>query len=145
MRRRGENYSDAILRPARGCAVEGATAAFGTPDLPSRFRTLGRQTATVLVVGEEMSARGLYRTKTRKGGAEYARVVYGIASPPGEIPRPLYEARECEPPFDTLPTKEEHEAARASNDTDIGEEAYKAIYNRLSEVGLLGPDDDRVD
>ena len=60
-----------------------------------------------------------------EGGAEYARVVYGIASAPGEIPRPLYEARECEPPFDTLPTKEEHEAAQASksDEADSGEVA----------------------
>src|SRR5271163_325121 len=70
-----------------------------------------------------MSARGLYRGKMPEGGAEYARVVYGIASPPGEVPRPLYEARGCEPPFDTLPTREEHEAdrARSSDEADSGE------------------------
>ena len=85
----------------------------------------------------EMSGRGLYRTKMPDGLAEYARVVYGIASPPGEVPRPLYEARGCEPPFDTLPTREEHEAGRASNsdEADGGEavtvslsaEAYAVI------------------
>jgi hypothetical protein len=74
------------------------------------------------------------------GLAEYARVVYGIASAPGEVPRPLYEARGCEPPFDTLPTKEEHEAARASDsdEVDSGEavtvslsaEAYAVIADR---------------
>jgi hypothetical protein len=93
-----------------------------------------------------MSARGLYRTRTPDGGAEYARVVYGIASPPGEIPRPLYEARGYKPRFDTLPTKGEREAAQASNNTneaEIGEEAYTAIYNRLLELGLLGPTDER--
>jgi hypothetical protein len=86
-----------------------------------------------------------------EGGAEYARVVYGIASAPGEIPRPLYEARECEPPFDTLPTKEEHEAAQASksDEADSGEvatvslsaEAYAAIADRApdpSEADNLG-------
>jgi hypothetical protein len=98
-----------------------------------------------------MSARGLYRTKTPEGGAEYARVVYSIASPPGEIPKPLYEARGYEPPFDTLPTREEHEArARNSEETDGSEEvvtvslsaeAYTAIADRTpdpSEVDDLG-------
>jgi hypothetical protein len=99
-----------------------------------------------------MSARGLYRTKTPVGGAEYARVIYGIAAPPGEIPRPLYEARECEPPFDILPTKEEHEAVRASksNEADNGDvvtvslsaEAYAAVADRApdpsEEDGLGG-------
>jgi hypothetical protein len=98
-----------------------------------------------------MSARGLYRTKTPEGGAEYARVVYGIASPPGEIPKPLYEARGYEPPFDSLPTREEHEArARNSEDADGGDEvvtvslsaeAYTAVANRTpdpSEVDDLG-------
>jgi hypothetical protein len=87
-----------------------------------------------------MSARGLYRTKMPEGGAEYARIVYGIASPPGEIPRPLYEARGFEPPFDALPTKEEHEAAqgRKSDGVDGGEaitislsaEAYALVADR---------------
>jgi hypothetical protein len=99
-----------------------------------------------------MSARGLYRTKTPEGGAEYARVVYSIASPPGEIPKPLYEARGYEPPFDTLPTREEHEArARNSEETDGSEEvvtvslsaeAYTAIADRTpdpSEVDDLDP------
>jgi hypothetical protein len=93
-----------------------------------------------------MSARGLYRTKMLEGGAEYARVFYGSASPPGEIPRPLYEARGYKPRFDTLPTKGEGEAAPASNSTnevDIGEEAYTAIYDRLLGLGLLGPADER--
>jgi hypothetical protein len=72
----------------------------------------------------KMSGRGLYRTKMPDGLAEYARVVYGIASPPGEVPRPLYEARGCEPPFDTLPTREEHEAARASNSDEAPDEAH---------------------
>jgi hypothetical protein len=74
-------------------------------------------------------------------GAEYARVFYRNASPPGEIPRPLYEARGYKPAFDTLPTKGDGEAAQASNtnETDIGEQAYTAIYNRLLEVGLLEP------
>jgi hypothetical protein len=99
-----------------------------------------------------MTARGLYRTKTPEGGAEYARVVYGIASPPGEIPKPLYEARGYEPPFDTLPTREEHEAARARNpeETDRSEEvltvslsaeAYTAVVDRTPdpcEVDNLG-------
>jgi hypothetical protein len=98
-----------------------------------------------------MSARGLYRTKTPAGGAEYARVVYGIASPPGEIPKPLYEARGYEPPFDTLPTREEHEArARNCEEADGGEEvvtvslsaeAYIAVADRTpdpSEVDNLG-------
>jgi hypothetical protein len=88
----------------------------------------------------KMSGRGLYPTKMPDGLAEYARVLYGIASQPGEVPRPLYEARGCEPPFDTLPTKEEHEAARAGNsdETDNGEavtvslsgEAYAVIADR---------------
>jgi hypothetical protein len=90
-----------------------------------------------------MSARGLYRTKASDGGGEYARVVYGIASPPGEIPRPLYEARGYKPRFDTLPTKGERAAALASNAAKAGEEAYAAIYDRLFELGLLEPADER--
>ena len=91
-----------------------------------------------------MSGRGLYRTKMPDGLAEYARVVYGIASPPGEVPRPLYEARGCEPPFDTLPTREEHEAARARNsdEADSGEavtvslnaEAFGVIADRAPDA-----------
>ena len=94
-----------------------------------------------------MSARGLYRTKTPKGEAEYARVFYGNASPPGEIPRPLYEARGYKPRFDTLPTKGKGEATQASNNTkeaDIGEEAYTAIYNSLLGLGFLGAADERL-
>jgi hypothetical protein len=75
-----------------------------------------------------------------ESGAEYARVFYRNAYPPGEIPRPLYEARGYKPRFDTLPTKGEGEAAQASDntkETDIGNEAYMAIYNRLLEAGLL--------
>ena len=89
-----------------------------------------------------MSARGLYRTKMPESGAEFARVFYGNSAPPGEIPRPLYEARGYKPRFDTLPTRGDSEAASTSNNTneaDIGEQAYTAIYNRLLEVGLLGP------
>jgi hypothetical protein len=92
----------------------------------------------------EMSGRGLYRTKMPDGRAEYARVLYGIASAPGEVPRPLYEARGCEPPFDTLPTKEEHEAARARNsdEADSGEavavslsaEAFAVIADRAPDA-----------
>jgi hypothetical protein len=86
-----------------------------------------------------------------ESGAEYARVVYGIAFEPGEIPRPLYEAGEYEPPFDALPTKEEHEATRArkSDEVDSGEvvtislsaEAYALIADRApnpSEEDNLG-------
>ena len=62
-----------------------------------------------------MSARGLYRTKMLESGAEYARVVYGIASAPGEIPRPLYEARGYKPRFDNLPTRGGIEARQLSN------------------------------
>ena len=93
-----------------------------------------------------MSARGLYRTKMGEGGAEYARVFYDSASPAGEIPRPLYEARGYKPRFDTLPIKTEGAAAQASNrdEVNIGEEAYTAIYNCLSEVGLLEPANKRV-
>ena len=76
-----------------------------------------------------------------EGGAEHARVVYGIASAPGEIPRPLYEARGCGTPFDTLPTKKEHEAASKSDEADGGQvvtvslsaEAYAAIADRAPE------------
>ena len=98
-----------------------------------------------------MSARGLYRAKTPEGG-EYARIVYGIASAPGEIPRPLYEARGCEPPFDTLPTREEHEAAQARKSGEangdevvtisLSAEAYAVIADRApdpsEEDGLGG-------
>ena len=92
-----------------------------------------------------MSTRGLYRTKMPESGAEYAHIFYRNASPPGEIPRPLYEARGYKPRFDTLPIKREGEAAQASdntNGTGIGEQAYTAIYNRLLEVGLLEPNDE---
>jgi hypothetical protein len=51
-------------------------------------------------VRRAMRATGLYRTKMSDRGAEYARVVYRTASPPGAIPRPLYEARGYAPPFD---------------------------------------------
>jgi len=91
-----------------------------------------------------MSGRGLYRTKMPDGRAEYARVVYRIASPPGEVPRPLYEARGCEPPFDTLPTREEHEADRARNsdEADSGEavtvslsaEAFAVVSDRAPDA-----------
>ena len=91
-----------------------------------------------------MSGKGLYRTKMPDGLAEYARVVYGIASPPGEVPRPLYEARGCEPPFDTLPTREEHEAARASNSDEahsgeavtvsLSADAYAVIADRTPDA-----------
>jgi hypothetical protein len=86
-----------------------------------------------------MNARGLYRIKMPESGAEYARVFYDNATSPGEIPRPLYEARGYKPRFDTLPPKGEGEAAPAAstNEVDIREEAYAAIYNRLLEVGLL--------
>ena len=36
---------------------------------------------------QSMAAKGIYRTKTPKGGAEYAFVAYGVASKLGEIPR----------------------------------------------------------
>jgi hypothetical protein len=78
-----------------------------------------------------MSTRGLYRNKMPDSGAEYARVFYhnNNASSPGEIPRPLYEARGYKPAFDNLPTKGDGEAAQGSNntnETDIGEQAYTA-------------------
>ncbi len=60
-----------------------------------------------------MAAKGIYRTKTPKGGAEYAFVAYSAASKLGEIPRQRYEAQGYEPPFDYLPTKEEYEARKA--------------------------------
>ena len=93
-----------------------------------------------------MSARGLYRTKMPEGGAEYARVFYGNATSTGDIPRPLYEARGYKPRFDTLPTRGEGEAAPASstNEADIAEEAYTAIYNHLLEVGLLEPNEESL-
>jgi hypothetical protein len=87
-----------------------------------------------------------------ESGAEYARVFYRNASLPGEVPKPLYgeipkllyEARGYKPRFDTLPTKGEGESSQTSdntNETDIGEQAYMAIYKRLLEVGLLEPND----
>ena len=80
-------------------------------------------------------------------GAEYARVVYRIASPPGEIPRPLYEARGYEPPFDTLPTKREGEAVQASNtdEADSGDvvTCHAAISHQLTQ--LRGPNDESFD
>ena len=80
-----------------------------------------------------MSARGIYRTKTPEGGAEYARVVYGIASLPGEIPRPLYEARGYEPAFDTLPTKGEGEAAQASSTEEADSGDVVTAYSAFSD------------
>jgi hypothetical protein len=104
---------------------------------PGDFYNNWRKTWSIL-----MSTRGLYRTIMPESGAEYARVFYRNASPPGEIPKPLYEARGYKPRFDTLPTKGEGESAQTSdntNETDIGEQAYMAIYKRLLEVGLLEP------
>lgn len=58
-----------------------------------------------------MSAKGVYRTRTPASGAEYAFVDYGVASSLGDtVPRDLYETNGYEPPFDSLPTKEEFEA-----------------------------------
>jgi hypothetical protein len=56
-------------------------------------------------------ARGLYRSRTRESEAEYAFVDYGVRSSLGAIPRILYDAQAYQPPFDTLPTKEQYEAA----------------------------------
>jgi hypothetical protein len=85
-----------------------------------------------------MSARGLYRTKTPDGGAEYARVVYGIASAPGEIPRPLYEARGYKPRFDNLPTRGEIEARQLINVEEADSRdvmiARTAISDRLTRL-----------
>jgi hypothetical protein len=121
LRRRAAQARATLLRLAKGQAASGRRGG-GLRNALFRsygFRMLGgRQRLSQFVAKdrqEEMSARGLYRTKMPEGGAEYARVVYGIASPPGEIPRPLYEARGYEPPFDTLPTKREGEAVQASN------------------------------
>jgi hypothetical protein len=88
-----------------------------------------------------MRTRGLYRTKMPESGAEYARVFYRSAFPPGEIPRPLYEARGYKPRFDTLPTKGEGEVSYHV-EAGIREEAYTAIYNYLSDLGLLGANDE---
>ncbi len=57
-----------------------------------------------------MAAKGLYRTKTPESDAEYAFVDYGVPSSAGEIPRSRYESQGYEPPFDSLPTKEDFEA-----------------------------------
>jgi len=114
---------------------------------PNDFSNNWSQTWSML-----MSTRGLYRTIMPESGAEYARVFYRNASLPGQIPNPLYgeipkllyEARGYKPRFDTLPTKREGESAQTSdntNETDIGEQAYMAIYKRLLEVGLLEPND----
>ncbi len=62
---------------------------------------------------QSMAAKGIYRTKSPKGGAEYAFVAYGVASKLGEIPRQRYEAQGYEPPFDHLHTKEEYEARKS--------------------------------
>ena len=59
-----------------------------------------------------MTAKGLYRTKNPASGAEYAFVDYGVASNLGEIPRSQYEAQGYNPPFDTLPTKEQYETIK---------------------------------
>jgi hypothetical protein len=75
----------------------------------------------------------LYRTKTPDGGAEYARVVYGIASPPGEIPRPLYEARGYNPRFDNLPIKGELEAARPSNTEEADSRDVVTTHTAISD------------
>lgn len=61
-----------------------------------------------------MAPRGIYKTKTLESGAEYAFVDYGKAPSLGDtVPRSLYESRGYEPPFDSLSTKEEHEAKNA--------------------------------
>ena len=60
-----------------------------------------------------MAAKGIYRTKTPKSGAEYAFVDYGTGSKLREIPRQRYDAQGYEPSFDYLPTKEEYEARLA--------------------------------
>jgi len=60
-----------------------------------------------------MSAKGLYRTVTPESGAEYAYLDYGVPSNPGEMRRARYESNAYEPPFDSLPTKQQYEAANA--------------------------------
>jgi hypothetical protein len=59
-----------------------------------------------------MAAKGLYRTRTAEGGAEYAYVDYG-SQRHGGVPRVIYEHKGYEPPFYDLPTKEEYEAGNA--------------------------------
>jgi hypothetical protein len=63
-----------------------------------------------------MIARGLYRA-TMPDGAECAVVEYGAGSGAGEIPRAHYEDEGYEPPFDSLPTKEQHEAQQNATRT----------------------------
>lgn len=51
-------------------------------------------------------ATGLYKTGSPKSGDEHAMVDYG--SNQIEIPRARYETQNYEPPFDTLPTREQY-------------------------------------
>lgn len=60
-------------------------------------------------------ARGVYRSRTSKSGAEYAYVYYGVASSIGEMPRADYEAHGYDPLFELLPTKEEYEREMATH------------------------------
>ena len=63
-------------------------------------------------------AKGVYRTRTPESGAEYAYVDYGAPSDLGEIPRSRYEEQSYDPPFDTLPTKEDYEAKLVAENRD---------------------------
>jgi hypothetical protein len=57
-------------------------------------------------------AKGIYKTKTEKSGAEYAAIDYGGNGVTMDIPRDLYEDRGYKPRFDDLPTKEQYNLAR---------------------------------
>jgi hypothetical protein len=57
-----------------------------------------------------MAAKGLYRRTTPRSGSEYAVVDYGVSSNSEEIPRAQYEIKGYEPPFESLPEKEQYEA-----------------------------------
>jgi hypothetical protein len=62
-----------------------------------------------------MAAKGVYRTSLPENGGEYASVDYGVSSSGGWMTRAEYEARKYQPFFDALPTKEQHDIAKAAD------------------------------
>ena len=62
---------------------------------------------------ERPMTRGIYRTKTKEGGACYVHVEY-VTPATMEVPEQRYRDKGYRPEFDKLPWKEEYDAAEAA-------------------------------
>jgi hypothetical protein len=60
---------------------------------------------------DQVKPIGIYRDTASDSGAEFAFVEYGEELSAGDtVPRNIYEQDGYEPPFDTLPTREQFES-----------------------------------